>query len=177
MNLTVNQLDSETNSIESQLRISNITSDYHLKNFTCQLMQSISEPKMVKSKQVLEESETSSLNIAFKPIVSVDVHNLKTKKVLELIDLNDDSLTLFNNSNLVFRTETEANPERVSVLWLIDGVVQNTKSAAEFNWLERSNFYDLNAKSMLLTVRVKNTVGTSEKKFKINVACKCFKQR
>ena len=172
VNLSFNQVDSQTNTIESQLKITNVTSDFHLKNFTCQLVQAISEPRMVKTEEILEESETSSLNIAFKPIVFVYVQNLKTKKILTSAHFNAQSITLFNNSNLVFKSETRANPDKVSVLWLIDGVVQNTKMPLEFNWLKRSNYFDSNAKSMILTVRVKNSIGTSEMKFKINVACK-----
>lgn len=164
MRISYEFLEMETNKIESTLSIANISSSYHNKNFTCQLIQN-NETLTNKA------SSTYKLNISFKPIITISVKNSDTGMTINSIDLENNSLILFNDSRSVFKSEFLANPiESIKSEWLLDGKIQNSINSDEFDWLKRSNRFSPNAKTMNLTYRVSNAVGSSQLSFIITVA-------
>lgn len=155
-------LDMKSNKIESTLTIGNITSAYHLTNFTCQLFQS--NTSSMPSKRAVS---TYTLNIAFKPIIKVALINKESKN--KILPLDNQTITLFNETDVVFKSQFTANPQEARTKWILDGAEQENVNANEFSWLKRTNRM-ANTKSMLLKCQVENSAGVSEITYTIIVA-------
>lgn len=153
----------KSNKIESTLSIVNITSAYHLTNFTCQLFQS-NTSSMPSTRAV----SSYTLNIAFKPIIQVALVNKALSKN-QVLSLTTANVTLFNESDVSFKSQFTANPAQARTKWILDGVEQENINGNEFSWLKRTNRLT-NAKRMLLTCQVENSAGVSETTYTLTVA-------
>lgn len=168
-------MDKETNAIESSLKLRKVRSEHHLRNFTCKVVQT-SEEK-TESEQV---SDTVTLNVAFKPIVSLEVFK-QSSPVSNVIRLSSrDVLNLYqhDSDDVLFRCVYRANPsepDSVEVVWKLNGVVQEnsyTQSPDLFSWNKRSTLS--NDKRVNLSCEVANSVGKSSFMVEINQLCKRF---
>lgn len=171
-------MDKETNAIESSLKLRKVRSEHHLRNFTCKVVQT-SEEK-TDSEQMWQVSDTVTLNVAFKPIVSLEVFK-QSSPVSNVIRLSSrDVLNLYqhDSDDVLFRCVYRANPsepDSVEVVWKLNGVVQEnsyTQSPDLFSWNKRSTLS--NDKRLNLSCEVANSVGKSSFMVEINQLCKKF---
>ena len=117
-------------------------------------------------------SSTGMLSIAFKPIVSLALINSTTNTAI--VSPISNELTIFNNTDVIFKCVYKANPLKANVKWLLDGVEQFTDPAVvnEFDWSKRANRFDLNVKQTKLTCQVENIIGISSFTYTITLVCK-----
>ena len=139
----------------------------------------------LSEQQLWQTSDAILLNIAFKPIISVDmVKSNSTSSVSDefvshlMIKLNETNKTIYlyeKDVNVVFYCKFKSNPyDRVSIVWKLNGVVQNQSDLANsgvFIWEKRSNRKDLNVKQMDLTCDVENKIGVSSFNIDVNMLC------
>ena len=153
-------MDRETNAVESELTIMNVTSEYNTNNFTCLLNQNTNTA-----------SSTKMLSIAFKPIVSMALINSTTNTTI--VSPINNELTIFNNTDVRFKCVYKANPLKANVKWLLDGVEQFTDPTAnnEFDWSKRANRFYLDVKQTNLTCQVENIIGISSFTYAIALVC------
>ena len=119
--------------------------------------------EFASKQQFWQSSKCITLNVGFKPIVSVDVHNkIANAKLYGASSLNR-KLKLFNETEAVFVCSYEANPvEAVKVVWLINGKPQVQTDFSNrhlFSWKLRANRFDASVKSMNLTCEASNSLG------------------
>ena len=199
-------VDKETHTIESTLTLSNVTSLFHMSNFTCKLVQiqdqvdmdvqlkpsefmslsaneqpftNILELKTNSSElakefaskqQFWQSSRPITLNVGFKPMVSVEVFNKITHAKLVT-----QKLSLYNDTDIVFNCLHRSNPiEPVQVRWLLNGQPQTqpeTTGSHVFKWLQRSNRFDvqLQTAKVNLTCEISNAIGTGSFTHEITV--------
>ncbi len=192
-------VDKETNAIESSLTILNVTSVYNSNNFTCKVVQQ--QPYRFNSTKsnnkndlvtnaYLNMNSTQMLRIAFKPLISVELINLEMKKTIEIKNsqnniesvsssLSSTNLTIFNETNVLFKCNYKANPiNDVVVRWFLNGVEQQHQDILltnQFEWAKRADGqsdHDLLHKQTQLMCQVENSVGTSTFLFHIQIARK-----
>jgi hypothetical protein len=148
----VNRLsDKETNSVESLLRLSNVNYLFNTNNFTCKLMQledeqqqhptegsvgvgvnsvssSKSNDEAGNHQQYWQTSEPISLNVAYKPIVHIDIvkndQRLQNKQLSEASSSasTNAKLELYDDTDITFKCAYQANPndDSVKVVWKLD---------------------------------------------------------
>lgn len=143
----------ENNSIQSELRLTNLTSEHHSSNYTCKLVQENEE-------QVWQTSDTIMLNIAYKPIVQIDLVNKLT---------SDKHLNLFDDTDVQFECKFKSNPaDKLRIEWKLNNLTQ-AHSNRVFNWLNRTNKLDLSVKKFNLTCLVTNSIGTGLSSYQITL--------
>lgn len=188
MEIVYKLVDKETNTMESALKIHRVSSEHHMRNFTCKLVQiqlseqqqqqqnSIEQQQQVGGElgeQLWQTSDTITLNVAFKPIVTLDVFK-SSGNMIRLSSRSPASISLYRDSNdgdddVWFRCAYRANPsdDRVSVVWKINGVVQDSDRSRNpdlFAWknrhrlLPRQRAID-NEREVNVSCEVENTIG------------------
>ena len=154
--------DKEQNKIESQLSLVNLTSEFHLSNFTCKLVQAEDEHQ----EQLWQTSDIVTVNIGFKPIVNIELVN-KTK----LRETTEAKLVLYDDTDVKFKCNFKSNPvDELKIEWKLNNVVQQSNGKTnEFDWLKRSNRNDFTTKQMILTCQVTNVMGSSSASYQITL--------
>lgn len=149
-----------------------------MRNLSCKLVQYQQDEAIESGEQLWQVSDTVTLNVAFKPIVSLDVF----KSNNQLMTLSRDStISLYQSDEDVwFRCRFRANPsdERIGIVWKVDGVVQETdrtRNPDVFSWRSRSNRRDHG--KINLSCEVENMVGKSSFSVEIIQLCKFVKHR
>lgn len=158
--ISFNLIDKEENKIESQLTLVNLTSFDHMNNYSCKLVQ-------IDQEQIWQSSDLLSLNIGFKPIVTLNLLNHK------LTQNNNNKLSVYDDSEIIFKCNYKSNPmEGIKIEWKLNNITQLTTNN-EFNWLKRSNRYDLSSRSsskqMNLTCYVTNSIGFGSASYQITL--------
>jgi hypothetical protein len=93
--------------------------------------------------QLWQQSETVTLNVAFKPIVNIQV-KLNNGKNYSLKS-SSNRIILYDDSDIDFECKYKSNPvDSVQVIWKLDDINQNDFNDKNvFNWLKRTNRFDL----------------------------------
>lgn len=129
-----------------------------------------------------QTSDTLTLNIAFKPIVTLDVFKSSTN-MMRLPSRSPASLNLYRDDDDVwFRCAYRANPsdsDRVTVVWKLNGQIQEaTSTAADFHrssdlfaWKSRSSRLR-DSPVVNVTCEVENSVGKGVFNARITQLCK-----
>lgn len=193
-------VDKETNTIESTLSLKNLTYSLNMNNITCKLVQiqqadtsseqssdvesnsSTATSDLTSEQQLWQTSDPILLNIAFKPVISVDVikTNESVSSLSELVSyqtitLNQTSSKIYlyeSDAGVLFHCKHKSNPnDQINIVWLINGVAQNQTDFADhdvFVW--RANKF--NSKEIKLTCEIENRVGLSSFTIDIVILCK-----
>ena len=168
-------VDKEINMIESILHINNIDSSFHMSNFTCKLMQlqfdeiDYTTDNYKDQEQLWQQSETVTLNVAFKPIVNIQV-KLNNGKNYSLKS-SSNRIILYDDSDIDFECKYKSNPvDSVQVIWKLDDINQNDFNDKNvFNWLKRTNRFDLYKRPLNLTCQVGNSIGFGSFSYEIEL--------
>lgn len=197
--------DKESNTIESSLRISQVSSEHHLRNFTCKLVQyqllSEQQPNSVEQQggeQLWQTSDTIQLNVAFKPIVTLDVFKSNTNMIRLAIAKAQQQrpsalLSLYRDDidDVWFRCAYRANPmdERsLKIVWKLNDRVVNVHPNGDvddrsggslghnselFAWKSsRVRRESLLSSEVNLTCEVENSVGKGTFNARVTQLCK-----
>jgi hypothetical protein len=140
--------------------------------------------ELASKQQFWQTSKPVTLNIGFKPIIYVDVHNKNSNSKLFGVASSDRKLSLFNTTDINFVCVHKSNPlEPIKTLWLINGQPQMQTDVLNkniFKWSLRANRFESNVKSMNLTCEISNTIGKSSFTYEIRLLyeakVKCDKQ-
>lgn len=148
-------VDKEVNQVESVLKLRNVRSELHKSNLTCKLSQSVDEAQ--NEQKLMIESEVVTLNVAFKPIVSLEA--FKNKLQLDLRSIDKKMFIYKNCDDVVFKCLFKSNPtDNIQIKWFINNSVHSVHSNTstdEFKCSEISNL----PTEFNLTCQVENTIG------------------
>jgi hypothetical protein len=129
--------------------------------------------EFASKQQFWQTSKPVTLNVGFRPIINVDVHNKNSNSKLYGISMTNRKLNLFNSSDISFVCLHKSNPvEPIKTIWLINGQPQpqiDTINKNVFKWSLRSNRFDTNVKSMNLSCEISNTIGKSSFTYEITI--------
>jgi hypothetical protein len=188
-------LDKETNKIQSTLTITNVTGQFHLNNFTCKLVQiqdqqlslntsgaasstltngfevvynsSKLADEFSSKQQFWQSSKPVSLNIGFKPLIHLAIHNIDSNERLTNSSQSRRLLSLYSDSNVVFSCLHTSNPsEPVKIVWFLNNVKQSTFQGNSFKWLKRSLLDD---QLVNLTCEASNSLGKTVATYQISL--------
>lgn len=177
MEISYKLVDKENNMIESALKINKVNSEHHMRNLTCKLVQyQLSEQQQQQpssmeqqaagesGEQMWQTSDTLTLNVAFKPIVTMDV--FKSSSQMMRLVRSPAAISLYRDDDDVwFRCAYRANPsdDRVTVVWKVNGVVQESDRSRNpdlFAWKNRrQRSSNVNAREANVSCEVENSVG------------------
>lgn len=118
-------MDKETNTIESVLKLNQVNSGHHRANITCKLIQ-----MPVGGEQMWQMSDRLMLNVAFKPIVSVEMFklNANSPQPMDRIRLTQpNKISLYEtDQETLFGCKFNANPaDKIKIFWKLNNVIQN----------------------------------------------------
>jgi hypothetical protein len=167
LSITYKLVDKETNTIETSLTIENITSDVHMNNYTCKLVQvqdDSADANLSNEQQLWQSSEQVVMNVAFKPRVHMSLLQIDSISSNELVTLSTDqlkSIRLYEDDNdVAFKCKYTANPnDNLKIVWKLNDQIQAEFNDVDtFTWAKRAQ---RGLKQANLTCEVHNLLGQS----------------
>ncbi len=189
-------VDKETNLVESTLSILNINSSFHLNNFTCKLVQYDQELTLESTtssinnqynddemyadlnsknqEQLWQSSDTITLNVAYKPLVTIDLFAMGKKPLVAGENDDDKMISLYEDDDVSFKCKQKSNPiDPLNIVWTVDNVVQSDfNNQKTFKWLKRTNRFMASSSlsnMMNVTCQVANTIGSGHFTYQVAV--------